>query len=48
MNSEELWQQEEYLYDLMFEDLEADSQNVTIEDDQEIDKIIDRLSIKKE
>lgn len=38
------WENENRLYDLMFEDFKADSRNSTLESDQEIDEIIDRLS----
>lgn len=38
------WENENRLYDLMFEDLKADSHNSTLEDDNEIDEIINRLS----
>lgn len=38
------WENENRLYDLMFEDLKADSHNSTLEDDREIDEIINRLS----
>ena len=40
------WENENRLYDLMFEDLKADSHNSTSEDDREIDEIINRLSFR--
>lgn len=38
------WENENRLYDLMFEDLKANFHNSTLEDDREIDEIINRLS----